>query len=124
MIEYLEKTCPFCDGKVFVEQQTLSPYVNHVVFICSGCGMKFEYTHNFYTYTKRGMFACDDALIRVAQNPSPLEIWNTRKPIERVVKRLEEEKGTYIDENGKELFQEDYFIDIDDTIKIVKEEMK
>lgn len=41
---------------------------------------------------------------------------------QRIVERLEEAKGTYIDENGKELYQEDYFIDIDDAIDIVKEE--
>lgn len=46
--------------------------------------------------------------------------WNTRKPIDKVVEQLEERKGVYIDENGKELFQEDYFIDIDDAIEIVR----
>jgi hypothetical protein len=48
------------------------------------------------------------------------EQWNTREPMERIVERLEESKGTYIDEHGKELYQEDYFIDIDEAIKIVK----
>ena len=90
MKEYLEKSCPFCDGKVFIESKTLSPYENHVVFICSGCGMQFEYTQNFSAYTKRGIFACDDIVVRVAQNPSPLEIWNQRKPVEKVLERLEE----------------------------------
>ena len=41
---------------------------------------------------------------------------------QRIVERLEEAKGTYADEFGKELYQEDYFIDIDDAIAIVKEE--
>lgn len=42
--------------------------------------------------------------------------------MQRIVERLEESKGTYIDEHGKELYQEDYFMDIDDAIEIVKEE--
>lgn len=52
---------------------------------------------------------------------SAIKAWNRRKPIERVIERLEETKGTIFDEEGKVLTQEDYFIDIDDAIKIIKE---
>jgi hypothetical protein len=41
----------------------------------------------------------------------------------RIIERLREAKGLYIDENGRELFQEDYFIDIDEAIEIVRSEM-
>lgn len=39
----------------------------------------------------------------------------------KIIKRLEEAKGVCVDKSGKMLYQEDYFIDIDDAIEIVKE---
>jgi hypothetical protein len=40
--------------------------------------------------------------------------------IEKLIARLEESKGKVVID-GKEMYQEDYFIDIDDAIEIVKE---
>lgn len=40
--------------------------------------------------------------------------------IEKIIERLEEEKGKIVID-GKEMYQEDYFIDIDDAIEIINE---
>jgi hypothetical protein len=40
--------------------------------------------------------------------------------IEKLIARLEEEKGKVVID-GKEMYQEDYFIDIDDAIEIVNQ---
>ena len=47
--------------------------------------------------------------------------WNTRKPIQNIVERMEVKKGTVVID-GKKMYQEDYFIDIDEAIEIVMEE--
>ena len=48
--------------------------------------------------------------------------WNTRKPMANIVEKLEEEKGKVVID-GKKMYQEDYFIDIDKAINIVKQEI-
>ena len=93
------KPCPFCGGNaVYIEKRDI--FISKFV-TCAKCGIE----------TRRNYLRKDKAI----------EHWNTRKPMERLVERLEESKGVVIID-GKEMYQEDYFIDIDEAIEIVKEE--
>lgn len=109
------KYCPFCgeDALYKIQRENELGTIIPQLF-CNNCKMIFEVEN-------------DSPYLNDEETHNYLEeklhkLWNTRKPIERIVERLEESKGIAIDERGEVLYQEDYFIDIDDTIAIVKEE--
>jgi hypothetical protein len=86
--------CPFCGG----EAVRMTNSAGFSIIRCSEC---FAQSDLYWSLGE-----CEKA-------------WNTRKPIDRIVEQLEEHKGNvFID--GKKMYQEDYFIDIDDAIKIVR----
>lgn len=95
--------CPFCGG-----EKVISTYNNFVpALLCGGCGAMMTIPMSFGdTYEDK-----ERELLRK---------WNTRIPMQEIVERLEESKGTVVID-GKEMYQEDYFIDIDEAIQIVKE---
>jgi len=51
-----------------------------------------------------------------------LKAFDESVPMADIVEKLEEEKGKVVID-GKEMYQENYFIDIDDAINIVKQEI-
>lgn len=99
-------SCPFCGG----ESELLVGNTCHWVF-CKRCG------------NVSGQSATIEDAIRK---------WNTRKPMERIVERLEEEKKWYSDKAKEEL--EEFYLEmfhhytdealgLEKAIEIVKEEM-
>jgi Lar family restriction alleviation protein len=101
--------CPFCGGEAKLNERYREGVANRKMYwvSCRKCGVKQPY-HSLAGYRKV---------------VGAIKAWNTRKPVERILERLEEEKGILFDENGKVLTQEDYFIDIDEAIEIIKEEV-
>lgn len=95
------KKCPFCGGDAKV-YRNLPCTAYGVWCINEGCSANARHL-NFDSENEA------------------IEAWNTRTPAEEVIARLEEAKGKIFGENGEVLTQEDYFIDIDDAIKIIKE---
>lgn len=95
--------CPFCGG-----EKVISTYNNFVpVLLCGSCGAMMTIPMSFGdTYEDK-----EGELLRK---------WNTRKPMQDILEQLEKEKGIVVID-GKEMYQEDCFIDIDDAIQIVKE---
>ena len=92
--------CPFCGGGVF--EYYSGPHLELVEIICNECGCR----------TGR------------MERKEAIEVWNTRKPMERIVERMKEER-----ENKKtdfltscEAWKLGRFIGIEDAIKIAKEE--
>ena len=88
---------------------------------CPFCGEELELhcTSRYYMHKLNGCilqhfcFEADDELY--------IDLWNTREPMDIIVERLEVRKGAVVID-GKVMYQEDYFIDIDEAIEIVKQE--
>jgi hypothetical protein len=95
------KRCPLCGGNAKVAHYS-NGWDEWYHVICPNCHISQTGSH---TKTEAEV----------------IEEWNTRKPMDRIVERLEEEKGVVVID-GKPMYQEDCFIDIDDAIEIVKEE--
>ena len=87
--------CPFCGGKAEFDD-IHNPAVNKI--ICTKCGMHT----GLHLTSKRG----------VAQ------IWNTRRPMERIVERLRKASCYVEDGDG----HAGHFVFTDEAIEIVKEE--
>lgn len=108
----------------------MSDKTSNVLLSCPFCGGEAQLKEFNYLDGKINYFVeCDytecGVVTETADFDTPeeaIKAWNTRKPLERIVERLEESKGIVIDERGEVLYQEDYFIDIDDAIAIVKGE--
>lgn len=98
------KPCPFCGGEA-------TPLY---------CENGNRYTSNILYLSKRGTIKCKKCgltLPRVYSRVSKaIEVWNTRKPIEQIVERLEEKaKEPMYQHDG-----EDYFVGVESAIDIVK----
>ena len=91
------KRCPFCGGEARL--QKINKHGAYYV-ICKTCGCRTpKYQHRFTSKEERQ----EDAI----------EAWNTRKPMERIVERLEKIKENAWDEEYQTMC---------DAIEIVKEE--
>ena len=91
--------CPFCGGEAkYMEIKDF--FVSRFV-TCAKCGIE----------TPRNCLNREDTIKR----------WNRRTPMDNIVEKLEEAKGKVVID-GKEMYQENYLIDIDDAINIVKQE--
>ena len=97
------KKCPFCGGEAkYIELK--EPFATMFV-ACTVCGIE----------TKRNYLNRNDAI----------KAWNTRKPMERIVERLNDEDMTAVDVAN---MQFDRYYDgivegIEQAIEIVKEEL-
>ena len=100
------KPCPFCGGEATtseIEKIENMPYGWGWVG-CRPCRVFMNWSHG-----ERG-------------KKLAIEQWNTRKPMDSIVERLEEAKGKpYTD--GVHMYNENDFIDIDKAIEIVKGEV-
>ena len=97
---------------------------------CPFCGVSLKKIgrkrrgNQFYVHDYKGPDCTLKEFSFKADDEEKIKQWNTRKPMQNIVERLErleEEKGTVVID-GKVMYQEDYFIDIDKAIDIVKEE--
>ena len=70
------KRCPFCGGEVR--------------FVKTGCSSRGKIGHLYCDGCKESFFKND----RWHTESELYEKWNTRKPLERVIERLEREKAT------------------------------
>lgn len=96
--------CPFCGGEAHIEE------------------------HKFWDEKAKGFtvqtygVVCDNCCSMSWQHhrhkEKAIEQWNTRKPMERIVERLEEKQDEPIYQHQ----YDNYFIGITDAIEIVKEE--
>ena len=79
--------CPFCSNKdVRLQHRGRNQYGYYV--ICKNCGCRTPY----YKY----QFSSNEKLREEA-----IATWNTRKPMERIIERLEEEATAYEDNFGE-----------------------
>lgn len=109
------KKCPFCGGEARLEQVPGATWDKFVVTCKSSkcCAYYIGY--------------CDEGLYDT--RTKAIEAWNTRKPIERIVERLEEEKGFEVfvfsvsSRNCGNSYKIGYETGINEAIEIVKEEM-
>lgn len=82
---------------------------------CPFCGATFR--RNYLGNGEHDKNECVLDGFEIPLKWSPL--WNTRKPMQEIVDRLETEKRI-VESNGTVLYQE-FLIDIDEAIQIVKE---
>jgi Lar family restriction alleviation protein len=67
------KPCPFCGGKVYIDNEDCYGYEHIDFFVhCDNCSLQFGFASQFETE--------EDAV----------KAWNTRKPIDKVIEQLEE----------------------------------
>lgn len=97
--------CPFCGGEaICIERASNYPYIYGVMCIDCHC---------------RTSFGKDTDKV--------IKTWNTRKPMERIVKKLEQQKQQYKrrSEEAAHVLQRDHFFgkmcSYDHAIKIVKD---
>lgn len=81
--------CPLC-GEEIKGGVRLTGYImmNRQYIKCDACGLKMESSYDIDGLSQTHLKAITEDLIRR---------WNTRKPMERIVERLEEYEGTYVD---------------------------
>lgn len=63
--------CPICDKEVYIGTEDYYDHIEKVI-VCDSCNLRFY-----------GSYGTEEDLIKE---------WNTRKPMERIIDRLEEEK--------------------------------
>lgn len=102
---------------------------------CPFCGGEAKIISKNSVEDKYAVMCTDVRCIAFDIEPSYLEknkaikAWNTRKPMERIVERLENEKGTEVfaisvsGRNCGNSYRIGYETGIDEAIEIVKEEM-
>jgi hypothetical protein len=110
------KKCPFCGGEVEI---ALTGNKGEQWFVTRGLG-KNKCTCR--VFMESNMFSADDSDTKAKERDKLIAKWNTRTPMANILEKLEEEKGKVVID-GKVLYQEDYFIDIDKAINIVKQEI-
>jgi Lar family restriction alleviation protein len=67
------KPCPFCGGKVYIDNEDCYGYEHIDFFVhCDNCSLQFGFASQLET---------DEEVAKA---------WNTRKPMDKVVKHLEE----------------------------------
>lgn len=94
--------CPFCGGEAKIDKTI----TNTVSVECTVC------------HASSRIILCTEGDIE----QKAIKAWNIRKPLERIVERLEEEHGTVIYENGVIVGYDKGFVHIDEAIEIVREE--
>ena len=77
--------CPFCGGEARLQRKGKK---REYYVICKKCGCRTPY----YKY----QFSSNEKLREEA-----IATWNTRKPMERIIERLEEEATAYEDNFGE-----------------------
>lgn len=97
------KICPFCEEKYVLYLNTDAGGLYYV--LCDNCGIE---SHNYKT------------------EKDAIEAWNTRKPVERALERLEKASywtpSTY-DSDGYCNDDSDKVVSLEDAIEIIKEEL-
>lgn len=91
--------CPFCGGEVWMSVDSVDAYNNGYTFCCDECDM---YTSYQFSNEKKA-----------------IEHWNTRKPMERIVDRLEMKQPTSWEYDA---YWNGVKETLDEAIEIVKEE--
>lgn len=82
------KNCPFCGGEAYITNEDNYGYVDDEFLICcEKCGLQFGFANQYET--------AEEAI----------EAWNTRKPIDGIVEKLEEMMQRHIAEAKR---QEEY----------------
>lgn len=72
MSEIKLKPCPFCGGKVYIDNEDCYGYEHIDFFVhCDNCSLQFGFASQFETEEEAA------------------KAWNTRKPMDKVVKQLE-----------------------------------
>ena len=112
------KKCPFCGGEAYLE--TIPNLASNEYVVC--CENK-ECLGFYIGYGDVGLYGTKDGAIKA---------WNTRKPVERILERLEEElrladeeKERYARENQLQFDSaKGYSTGIYNAIEIIKEELK
>ena len=121
------RKCPICGGeKLKIESKTKDiPYRHvrqHTLSVrCNKCHARGGTVSGEIGNYSFGTPVSEKHTTLKELEEKAIEAWNNRKPMERIVERLEVRKGTVVID-GKVMYQEDYFIDIDEAIEIVKEE--
>lgn len=96
------KKCPFCGGEVRFVKTGCSSRGKIGYLFCDGCKERFFDNDKWHT----------ELVV--------YEKWNTRKPLERVIERLEEKAKEYTNDD---LSYRIPWFRIDEAIEIIKEEL-
>ena len=114
----ITKGCPMCGEKEKVKLMCLNTETNEPIVWNEAEGNVYTW---FHCYECDAEFLCD---MPVHTPENMIEWWNTRKPMERIVERLEEESydSMHID-MSRPITETWQIIDLDKAIEIVKEEM-
>lgn len=114
----ITKGCPMCGEKEKVKLMCLNTETNEPIVWDEAEGNVYTW---FHCYECDAEFLCD---MPVHTPENMIEWWNTRKPMERIVERLEEESydSMHID-MSRPITETWQIIDLDKAIEIVKEEM-
>lgn len=73
------KPCPFCGGKAEITEIELNGVSDHTTIVCRGCGVKLEWTQDFYIHEVRDPISGELLdIVRAAHNESAIEAWNRR----------------------------------------------
>ena len=114
----ITKGCPMCGEKEKVKLMCLNTETNEAIGWDEAEGNVYTW---FHCYECDAEFLCD---MPVHTPENMIEWWNTRKPMERIVERLEEESydSMHID-MSRPITETWQIIDLDKAIEIVKEEM-
>ena len=92
--------CPFCGGEARFRVYDLKGYRGKYEYIirCDNCNIQFKESDVYQN--------------KIKARQKVIDKWNTRKPIDRIVAQLEEEKDiAYAD---FEKYAYDYFLDLDE----------
>ena len=89
------KCCPFCGGEVEVKSRSSNFFDSVFEIVCRECGCRQAPSIN---------------------KEAAINTWNTRKPMDNIVEKLEEEKSDCGERTG-------YFKGIEKAINIVKQEI-
>lgn len=99
------KKCPFCGGEVVMFIEQLDATRDCYNFHCDNCDMSI-----YYDYSDRNM---------------AIKTWNKRKPVERVIERLEEYANDLKEDWDKYDNEDDFggYCAVSRAIEIIKEEL-
>ena len=91
--------CPCCGGEAILlePRHHMDCFINKPTVICKKCGLSIEDTSHLLVIKK----------------------WNTRKPLEKILDRLNQKSK----EPGYQHPDEDYFVGMEEALSIVQEEI-
>ena len=73
------KPCPFCGGAAEIAEMELNSDSNRVTIACRGCGVKLEWTQEFYIHEVKDPISGELLYtVRSAHNMSATDAWNRR----------------------------------------------